>query len=129
MAYFRIVFQNLTCVLVAGIAAYYFSTIVGSFYCNIFGNCSAGIASVNFSAVVGLLLGYFIFVPFLLTIFGARGKNWWVVASTTPLFMWAIYMDIRLMQLVPLIVASVTGLILGILAHKVLRGLAPSLMS
>lgn len=129
MSYIRSFFQNLVCVILAGVVAYYLSVFTGSLYCNRVGNCSAGIASVDFTAVMGLLLGYFLFVPIFLALFGAKGKNWWIAVLTLPIFTWTIYMDIRLMQLMPLVLSAVAGFLLGTIAHKTLQKLAPAFMA
>lgn len=128
MAYGKTFIQNTTCVLMAALTSYYFSSVIGEFYCGTIENCSAGLASVDFSSIIGLLLGYFFFIPSILISFGSGGKKWWIILLILPILIWAIYAGIRLMQLAPIVLSAAAGIILGVLVNKALTRLAPSFM-
>ena len=78
---------------------------------------------------MGLLLGYFLFVPLFLGLFGTKGKNWWTAVLTLPIFVWAIYMDVRLTQLAPLVFISIGGFFIGVIGNRVLWKLVPGVMA
>src|SRR3989344_5314604 len=88
-------FQNLVCVILAGLITYYLAAVIGSFYCGTIGGCSAGLTSLDFTTAMGLLLGYFIFIPSVLVVFGTRGKYWWILIFTLPVLALLIYISGR----------------------------------
>ncbi len=125
----RAFLQDFFCVILAGLSTYYLSAFIGSFYCNAIGNCSAGVASVDFTVVMGLLLGYLLFVPLFLRLFGSTSKNWWIAVLTLPIFVFLIYTEIRLTQLGPLVLSGAVGFLVGTLGKKAFWKLVPGVMA
>jgi hypothetical protein len=123
------ILKNILCVIVAAPLAFALSSFLGSLYCNSVGGCSAGIAAVNFAPIVGLMLGYFFLVPFLMSSLNTSGKYWWIVIFTMPILGWALYIDTRVMQIFPLVLSMIAGILLGTIAHKTLQKLAPGFMA
>ncbi len=122
-------FQNLFCVIFAGLITYLFSPFVGSFYCRVVGGCSAGLASLDFTTAMGLLVGYFLFIPLVLTLFGTNGRNWWMIGLILTILGLSIYIGVRLSQLVPLIAIATVGFLVGTIANKGLWKIAPGIMA
>ena len=124
-----IFFQNLACVIFAGLITYLLSTFAGSLYCEVIGGCSAGLASLDFTTAMGLLVGYFLFIPLILALLGTSGRTWWAIGLILPILGLSIYIGVRSSQLVPLIVIAAVGFLVGTLANKALWKFVPGVMA
>src|SRR3989344_4635030 len=122
--------RNLLCLLFAGVLIYAFTGFAGRIYCSaVEGGCSAGLASVNFAPLMGLIISYFFFIPFSFSLFGSRGKHLWVAVFTAPVLLGLLYIDSHLPDLVPFLISGISGLLAGVFANKSLKKIAPGDMA
>lgn len=123
-------FQNILCLLFAGVLIYVFTGFAGRIYCStVGGGCSAGLASANFAPLMGLIVSYFFFIPFSFSLFGSRGKHFWAAIFTAPVLLGLLYIDSRLPDLVPFLISGIAGLLAGVFANKSLKKIAPGVMA
>ena len=115
-------------IILSVILAYFLATIVGSAHCAITRECSASVPSIGFTPYIGFIISYIFFVSALLVALGNRGKFLWLVVLIGPILLWPVY-EAASSVAFEFFAAAVAGILVGILANKILTQLAPSLMS
>ena len=78
---------------------------------------------------MGLLLGYFLFVPLFLRLVDAIGNKWIIAALVLLPLILLIYIQVPLVQLTPFLLVSAMGYVAGALANKALWKFAPGVMA